>query len=77
MKILYLDQYYGIIEEILEVGYSKFFVSIFKCKWIDNNNDVKSDESRMRLVHFWKIGYRDKLSWHIEHPKFFMLKILY
>jgi len=26
--------YYGFIEEIWEVDYTKFFVPVFKCKWL-------------------------------------------
>jgi len=52
--------YYGFIEEIWEVDYTKFFVPVFKCKWVDNKNGVKIDESGFTLVDFRKIGYRDE-----------------
>jgi len=32
--------YFGVIEEIWELDYSKFIVPIFKCKWINGNTDV-------------------------------------
>ena len=51
--------YYGFIEEIWEVDYTKFFIPVFKCKWVDNKSGVKIDESRFTLVDFRKIGYRD------------------
>ena len=53
-------RYYGIIEEIWEVDYTKFFVPLFKCKWFDNKSGVKIDESGMTLVDFRKVGYRDE-----------------
>jgi len=52
--------YYGIIEEIWEVDYTKFFILVFKCKWVDNKSEVKIDESGFILVDFWKIGYRNE-----------------
>ena len=42
--------YYGFIEEIWEVDYTKFFVPVFKCKWVDNKSGVKIDESGFTLV---------------------------
>ena len=50
--------YYGIIEEIWEVDYTKFFVLVLKCKWVDNKSEVKIDESEFTLVDFRKIGYQ-------------------
>ena len=32
--------HYGFIEEIWEVDYTKFFVPVFKCKWVDNKSGV-------------------------------------
>jgi len=52
--------YYGFIEEIWEVDHTKFFVIIFKCKWVDNKSGVKIDESGFTLVDFRKIRYRDE-----------------
>ena len=52
--------YYGFIEEIWEVDYTKFLVPIFKCKWIDNKSGVKIDEQKFTLVDFRKIGYLDE-----------------
>ena len=51
---------YGIIEEIWEVDYTKFFVPVFKCKWVDGKSTVKINESGFTLVDFQKIGYRDE-----------------
>jgi len=52
--------YYGIIEEIWVVNCTKFYVPVFKCKWIDDKSEVKIDESGFTLVDFRKIGYRDE-----------------
>ena len=52
--------YYGIIEEIWEVVYSKFHVPVFKCKWVDNNTGVHIDDSGHVLVDFSKVGYKDE-----------------
>jgi len=50
--------YYGFIKDIWEVDYTKFFVPVFKCKWVDNKSGVKIDESGFTLVDFRRIGYR-------------------
>jgi len=52
--------YYGIIEEIWEVDYTKFFVPVFKCKWVGNKSGIKIHGSEFTLVDFQKIGYRDE-----------------
>ena len=44
--------YYGFIEEIWEIDYTKFSVPVFKCKWVDNKSGVKIDESGFTLVDF-------------------------
>ena len=54
--------------------YTKFYVLVFKCKWIDNKSGVRKDESIM-IIDFWKIGYRNShSSWHIKPPKFLCKK---
>nr|KYP40078.1 hypothetical protein KK1_038597 [Cajanus cajan] len=35
--------YYGVIEEIWEINYTKFKVPIFKCKWVDINTGVRTN----------------------------------
>jgi len=67
--------YIGIIEEIWEVDYTKFFVPVFKCKWVDNKSGLKIDESGFTLVDFRKIGYRDE-PWFNKHLRFSRSKIL-
>jgi len=52
--------YYGIVEEIREVGYNKFFVLVFKCKCVDNKSGINIEELRFTLVDFRKIGYQDE-----------------
>ena len=52
--------YYGSIQEIWEVDYTMFTTPLFKCKWVNNKNGVKMDESGMTLVDFRKVGYRDE-----------------
>jgi len=52
--------YYGFIKEIWEVDSTKFFIPVFKCKWVDNKCGVKIDKSGFTLVDFRKIGYRDE-----------------
>jgi len=42
--VLGLMAYYGFMEEIWEVYYTKFFVPVLKCKWVDNKSGVKIDE---------------------------------
>ena len=44
--------YYGFIEEIWEIDYTKFSVPVFKCKWVDNKSGVKIDDSGFTLVDF-------------------------
>ena len=44
--------YYGFIAELWEVDYTKFFVPIFKCKWVDNKREVKFYESGFTPVDF-------------------------
>jgi len=52
--------YYGFIKEMWEVDYTKFFVPVFKCKWVENKSGVKIDESGFTLVDFRKIGYQNE-----------------
>jgi len=53
--------YFGVIEEIWEVDYVKFRVSIFKCKWVDSNTGVNVDDFGFTLVDLSKIGYKENL----------------
>jgi len=60
--------YYGFIEDIWEVDYTKFFVPVFKCKWINNKSGVKIDESGFTLVDIRKIRYRDDPFIMVQQP---------
>lgn len=42
--ILETTVFYGIIVQILDIGYVIFKVALFKCKWGFSNNGVKIDE---------------------------------
>jgi len=53
--------YFGVIEEIWEVDYTKFRVPIFKCKWADINFGVKIDEMGFTMVNLDKVAYKDEL----------------
>ncbi|KAH6776554.1 hypothetical protein C2S52_014115 [Perilla frutescens var. hirtella] len=50
--------FYGRIEEIWELDYTKFQVVVFKCRWVDNNSGVKVDDSGFTLVNLNKVGYQ-------------------
>lgn len=52
--------YYGYIEEIWEVDYTKFIVPIFKCKWVNNNTSMQTEESGMMLADLQKLAYKDE-----------------
>jgi len=69
--------YYGFIEDIWEVDYTKFSVLVFKCKWVVNKSGVKIDESGFTLVDFRKMEFgMGHLYWFNKHLKFSMSKIL-
>ncbi|CAM8896072.1 unnamed protein product [Rhodiola kirilowii] len=51
--------YFGVIEEIWELDYVKFRLSVFKCKWVDNST-VRTDEYGMTLVDFRREGYKEE-----------------
>ena len=53
--------YYEVIEEIWEVDYVKFRVSVFKCKWVDSNTGVHVVDLGFTLVDLAKIGYKEDL----------------
>jgi len=36
--------YFGFVEEIWELNYIKFIVCVFKCKWVDNNISVRTND---------------------------------
>ena len=50
--------FYGIITEIWDLDYTKFRIPVFKCDWVDNNNDIKVDELGLTLVDLTKVAYK-------------------
>jgi len=48
--------YFGCIEEIWELNYVKFTVGVFKCKWVNNNNGVRTDDVGFTLVDLKKLA---------------------
>ena len=52
--------YFGVIEDIWEIMYTKFSVPVFKCKWVDSNTGVRTDEFGMTLVNLSRVGYKDE-----------------
>ncbi|KAK1380791.1 hypothetical protein POM88_027535 [Heracleum sosnowskyi] len=53
--------YYGVIEEIWELDYKDFKVTLFRCKWFDDGRGVRVDESGFTLVDFSRFGHVDAL----------------
>ena len=51
--------YYGVIEDILELNYCEFRVSVFKCQWVNRNTRVWQDKMGFTLVDLQKVGYND------------------
>ncbi|KAI4357233.1 hypothetical protein L6164_001194 [Bauhinia variegata] len=51
--------YFGVIVEIWKVNYTKFRLMVFKCKWVDNNSGVQTDELGFTLVDLDRAGYKD------------------
>ncbi|XP_027915741.1 uncharacterized protein LOC114175171 [Vigna unguiculata] len=48
--------YFGIIHEIWEVDYMTFRVPVFKCKWVDSNSGVSTDDFGFTLVDLNKMS---------------------
>ncbi|XP_068472457.1 uncharacterized protein [Phaseolus vulgaris] len=49
--------YFGVIEDIWMIDYTIFRVPVFKCKWVDSNSGVKTDDLGFTLVDLEKVGY--------------------
>jgi len=49
--------YFGLIEEIWELKYVKFTLCVFKCKWVDSNKSVRTDDVGFTLVDLKKLAY--------------------
>ena len=52
--------YFGVIQDIWEIDYVTFRVSVFKCKWVDGSIGVWTDDLGFTLVDLNKIGYKDE-----------------
>ena len=52
--------YFGVIKEIQELNYVKFNVCAFKCKWVDSNIGVRTDDFGFSLVDMTKLAYQSK-----------------
>jgi len=52
--------YFGVIEDIWVIDYTSFRVPIFKCKWVDGNTGVKTDDLGFTLVDLEKEGYNEE-----------------
>jgi len=55
--IMALMCYFGVIKDIWVIDYTTFRVPIFKCKWVDGNTGVKTDDLGFTLVDLEKEGY--------------------
>jgi len=51
--------YFGFIEQIWELNYVKFTAYVFKCKWVDSNTRVQTDDVRFTLVDLKKLAYQN------------------
>jgi len=49
--------YFGFTEEIWELNYVKFTICVFKCKWVDSNTGVRTDDVGFTLVDLKKLAY--------------------
>lgn len=58
--ILTSRAFYGVIEDIWEIGYVIFKEPLFKYKWILNNNGVQIDDLRFTRIDFGKETYMIK-----------------
>ena len=52
--------YFGVIKEIQKLNYVKFTVCVFKCKWVDNNISVQTDDFGYTLVYMKKLAYQNE-----------------
>ena len=48
------------IQHIWELDYTYFQIPVFSCKWVDNKNGVRVDESGFILVDLNRVGYKDE-----------------
>ncbi|CAL2256778.1 unnamed protein product [Prunus armeniaca] len=51
--------FYSVIQEIWDLDYQKFRISVLRCDWIDNTSGLVLDELGFALVDLSKIGHRN------------------
>ncbi|KAL4582811.1 hypothetical protein LXL04_007372 [Taraxacum kok-saghyz] len=51
------ESYYDVIQEISELKYDSIVISMFKCKWVDNQKGVKVDNDGFTIVDLSTNGY--------------------
>ena len=51
--------YFGFVKEIQELNYVKFTFCVFKCKWVDSNIGVWTDDVGFTLVDLKKLAYQN------------------
>ena len=61
--------YCGVIEEIWELNYVKFIVCLSKCKWVDSNISVQTDDFIFTLVDLKKLAYQNESFIMVEQAK--------
>ena len=52
--------YFGVIQEIWELDYGEFRVSVFKFNQVNGNVGVRQDKMGFTLVDLQKVGQKDK-----------------
>ncbi|KAA0040471.1 uncharacterized protein E5676_scaffold278G00620 [Cucumis melo var. makuwa] len=69
--------FYGVIQEIWELNYNTFNVSMFKCDWVQNSGGVWIDELGYTLVDLNGVGHKSdsfilasqaKQAFYVEDP---------
>jgi len=61
--------YFGVIEKIWELNYVKFIVCVFKCKWINSNISMQTDDFGFTLVDLKKLAYQNVPYIMVEQAK--------
>ena len=51
---------FGVIEEIWDLNYVKFDVCVFKCKYVDSNMGVGTDDFGFTQVDLKKLAYHNE-----------------
>ena len=50
--------YFGFIEDIWELDYGTFQISVFRCQWVEDKH-VTVDNYGVRVLDLSKVGYKD------------------